>query len=111
MKNAINKVKEVDNGTIARTVAVIGVLINQFLVIFGKEKLPFTEEEIYQGFSMVLSVGATLWAWWKNNSFTSAAINGDNLKNALKEGTVKVEDFEDDIDDDELDVVEEPTEE
>ena len=111
MEKVINKIKEVDNGTIARTVAVIGVLINQFLVIFGKEKLPFTEDEIYQGVSMVLSVGATLWAWWKNNSFTAEAQAGDNLKNALKEGTVKVEDLEDDIDDDELEVVEEPTEE
>lgn len=80
--------KNINKGTIARTVAVIGVLINQFLVIFGKEKLPFTEDEIYQGVSMVLSVGATLWAWWKNNSFTSAAIEGDNLKNALKNGDI-----------------------
>ena len=104
--------KNINQGTIARTVAVVGVLINQFLVIFGKEKLPFKEDEIYQGVSMVLSVGATLWAWWKNNSFTAEAQAGDNLKNALKEGAVKIEDLkDDDIDDEELEIVEEPTEE
>lgn len=104
--------KNINKGTIARTVAVIGVLINQFLMIFGKEKLPFTEDEIYQGVSMILSVGATLWAWWKNNSFTAEAQAGDNLKNALKEGAVKIEDLkDDDTDDEDLDIVEEPTEE
>lgn len=104
MKNLINKVKEVDNGTIARTVAVIAVLINQFLVIFGKEKLPFTEEEIYQGFSMFLSVGATLWAWWKNNSFTTAAIEGDNLKNALKNKDITIEDLKAVEEEEEVDI-------
>ena len=104
--------KNINKGTIARTVAVIGVLINQFLMIFGKEKLPFTEDEIYQGVSMILSVGATLWAWWKNNSFTAEAQAGDNLKNALKEGAVKIEDLkDDDTDDEDLHIVEEPTEE
>ena len=72
--------KNINKGTIARTIAVIAVLINQFLIMFGKEQLPFTEDEIYQGVSMVLTVGATLWAWWKNNSFTKEAIEADKYK-------------------------------
>ena len=75
--------KNINKGTIARTIAVITVLINQFLIMFGKEQLPFTEDEIYQGVSMVLTVGATLWAWWKNNSFTKAAIEADKYKENL----------------------------
>ena len=79
----LEKIKEINNGTIARTVAVIAVLINQFLIMFGKEQLPFTEDEIYQGVSMVLTVWATLWAWWKNNSFTKKAIEADKYKENL----------------------------
>lgn len=75
--------KNINKGTIARTIAVIAVLINQFLIMFGKEQLPFTEDEIYQGVSMVLTVGATLWAWWKNNSFTKEAIEADRYKENL----------------------------
>ena len=75
--------KNINKGTIARTIAVIAVLINQFLIMFGKEQLPFTEDEIYQGVSMVLTVGATLWAWWKNNSFTKEAIEADKYKENL----------------------------
>lgn len=75
--------KNINKGTIARTIAVIAVLINQFLIMFGKEQLPFTEDEIYQGVSMVLTVGATLWAWWKNNSFTKEAIKADEYKKNL----------------------------
>lgn len=75
--------KEINKGTIARTIAVIAVLINQFLIMFGKEQLPFTEDEIYQGVSMVLTVGATLWAWWKNNSFTKEAIEADKYRENL----------------------------
>ena len=75
--------KNIDKGTIARTVAVFAVLINQFLFIFGKEQLPFTEDEIYQAITVVSTVGATLWAWWKNNSFTKAAIEADKYKENL----------------------------
>lgn len=90
MKN-INASKE----TILRTVVVFLTLINQFLVMFGKEKLPFTEEEIYQGLSVVVTVGATLWAWWKNNSFTSVAVEADRYKEDLK--TVTKEDLDVDL--------------
>ena len=47
--------------------------------------LPFSDEQIYQGVSAIVAVIATLWAWWKNNSFTSAAIAGDIVKNEAKE--------------------------
>ena len=97
---------QINKGTIARTIAVICVLINQFLVIFGKEKLPFTEDEIYQGVSMVLSLVAHLWVWWQNNSFTESAITADNLKDALKSGAITQDDLgEEDTDDEDIEVV------
>lgn len=69
--------KKIETGTIVRTVVLLFALVNQVLTMAGKAPLPFTNEEIAEGFSMVLTVGASLWAWWKNNSFTQAAIEAD----------------------------------
>ena len=75
--------KNISKSTIARSVALIVVLINQGLVLFGKEMLPFTEDEVYQGVSMVLTVVMAIMAWWKNNSFTNVAIEADKYKENL----------------------------
>lgn len=69
--------KKIETGTIVRTVVLVFALINQALTIAGKAPLPFTNEEIAEGFSMIITVCASLWAWWKNNSFTQAAIEAD----------------------------------
>jgi SPP1 family holin len=47
--------------------------------------LPFSDEQIYQGVSAIVAVIATLWAWWKNNSFTKEAIEADEYKKKIKE--------------------------
>lgn len=69
--------KKIETGTIVRTVVLVFALFNQTLTIAGKAPLPFTNEEIAEGFSMIITVCASLWAWWKNNSFTQAAIEAD----------------------------------
>lgn len=78
--------EKISKGTIIRTVVLIVALINQGLTITGHSVLPFDEQEITDGLSMVLTAGASLWAWWKNNSFTKAALKGDNLVKAIKKG-------------------------
>ena len=98
--------KKISKSTIIRTILLILALINQGLTISGHAVLPFTDEQVTEFLSMLFTGVTSVIAWWKNNSFTSAAIEGDNLKNALKEGTVNAEDLEDDdIDDEELEVV------
>ena len=79
----------VSKETIARTVVLIVALVNQFLTIFGWNPLPFGDDAVYEGASMLLTMGASLWAWWKNNSFTKAAIAADRMKDALKAGEKK----------------------
>ena len=69
--------RKIEKGTIVRTVVLAVALVSQGLTISGRNPLPFTNEEVGQGVSMVLTVGASLWAWWKNNSFTQAAIAAD----------------------------------
>lgn len=74
----------IEKGTIVRTVVLGVALVNQALIIAGKNPLPFTNEEVAEGVSMVLTAGAAIWAWWKNNSFTQAAIKADDVLKNLK---------------------------
>lgn len=101
----------VTRDTIARAIVLAISMINGAAAIFGFTKLDIDENTIYTVVTGVSVIVSAIMGFWKNNSFTAEAQAGDNLKNALKEGVVKAEDLEDDIDDDELEVVEEPTEE
>lgn len=75
---------EISTGTIIRTVILTLALVNQLLVAMGKGPIPISDEEL----ETLISTGATiimaLIAWWKNNSFTIAAIKGDQLMTDLK---------------------------
>lgn len=69
--------KKIEKMTIVRTAVLVFALANQALTISGCNPLPFTDEDFGQAASMVLTVCASLCAWWKNNSFTQAAIAAD----------------------------------
>lgn len=71
--------RKVEKMTIVRTAVLGFALLNQILTISGCNPLPFTDEEFGQAVSMVLTAAASLWAWWKNNSFTQAAIAADDF--------------------------------
>lgn len=74
------KVTAPSAGTIVRTAALFIVLANQLMTLFGKEALPFTDEEIYSGVSSAATVIIAVIAWWKNNSFTEPAIAADEYR-------------------------------
>lgn len=76
--------KKIEKGTIVRTAVLVFALANQVLTISGYNPLPFTDEQFKEGFSMVLTVAASVWAWWKNNSFTQAALAGDEVMHRYK---------------------------
>ena len=67
---------KVTTGTIARTVVLAVSLLNVLLNAFGKNPLPFSDDEVYTAVSTVVAVVASL-AAWKNNSFTKAALKAD----------------------------------
>lgn len=75
----------VKSDTIIRTVVLIIALINQALTISGRSILPVTDEQIAEIISLVITIGASLWAWWKNNSFTKNAIEADDFLEALRD--------------------------
>lgn len=72
--------------TIIRTVLLGVALINLILNAAGKNTLPFTNEEISEAISVVFAAVTSIIAWWKNNSFTKAAIDADEYMNELKSG-------------------------
>lgn len=65
--------KNIKFGTIVRSVVLFFVLLNQLLVLMGYSPLPFKDEEIENFSTGVLTVAASVWAWWKNNSITREA--------------------------------------
>lgn len=63
--------------TIIRTIVLIIAIINNILTLLGKSPFPYSSEEVEQAVTIIITVIATLWAWWKNNSFTLPARLGD----------------------------------
>lgn len=74
----------VKKDTIIRTVVLVLALINNCLTMSGHSPLPIEDEQITEFLSMMFTVAASLWAWWKNNSFTQSAIKADEYMNTLK---------------------------
>lgn len=64
-------------GTIARTACLALALTNQVLTCFGVQVLPISDDELNNLVTTGLTVATSLVAWWKNNSFTPAAMIGD----------------------------------
>jgi len=75
---------KVKTETIIRTIVLFVTLLNQALTMFGKNPLPFSDDNLYSALSTAATIAATVWAWWKNNSFSSAAIAADKYMVKLK---------------------------
>ncbi len=69
--------KKISAGTLART-AVLGLaLANQLLSAAGKPLLPIESAQLEQLISTGFTTVSALVNWWFNNSFTQAALAGD----------------------------------
>ena len=71
--------------TIVRTVLLGLTILNTVLtsigvVDFGNE----TANTVYKAISTIAMIGASLWAWWKNNSFTLEAQEADEYLDEMK---------------------------
>lgn len=73
-------------GTIARTIILGIALVNQVLTATGHNVINISDDTVNTLISTGFTVVTAVVAWWKNNSFTSAAIEADKLKEQLKEG-------------------------
>ncbi|WP_406621780.1 phage holin [Bacillus atrophaeus] len=82
-------VKNLDRGTVIRTVLLFIALANQLLVMFGKTAIPIDEAQLnhladvlYTAGSAVFTLAMALVAWFKNNYVTS---KGKAQKTVLKQ--------------------------
>ena len=71
-------------GTIARTACLLLALTNQVLSALGKPVLPIESQTVEQLVTAGITTVTALIAWWKNNSFTAAALEADKTFDRLK---------------------------
>jgi SPP1 family holin len=76
--------EKTDIGTITRTILIVIALINQGLLIAGKNPLPFEDDQIAQVISFGFTAVTALIAWWKNNNFSQEAKEAQHYLDALK---------------------------
>lgn len=81
----------VKKDTIIRTVILALALINQCLTMAGVNPIPVKDEQLTELLSLLFTVAASMWAWWKNNSFTQEAIMADEVMHDLKAGELMLE--------------------
>ena len=71
-------------GTIARTACLLLALTNQVLSACGKPLLPIQSDQLEHLVTAGITTVTSLIAWWKNNSFTPAAIEADKAYDRIK---------------------------
>lgn len=76
--------KNVKSVTIIRLIVMVVSMVNMLMTVNGKNPLPWSEDEMYIGLSQLAAVLATVWTWWKNNSFTEEAIEADRYMEELR---------------------------
>ncbi|MEC1262489.1 phage holin [Bacillus swezeyi] len=81
--------KNVDKGTVVRTVLLFIALVNQTLMMCGKSVLPISEDQIntladalYMAGSAAFTIVTSLIAWFKNNYVTE---KGKQQKDVLQQ--------------------------
>lgn len=75
---------KVTTGTIARTIALALALINQLLTVFGYNVIDISTETVNTLISTIFTIITAIISFWKNNSFTNAAIQADEVMQELK---------------------------
>lgn len=70
---------KISAGTVARTIVLLLALVNQVLSMMGIPVLPIEDEAINTVVSTLWTIIAAVVAWWKNNSFTTAALEADQV--------------------------------
>lgn len=71
--------KNVTAGTIARTACLVLALVNQILMVLGYKVIDVSDDTVNTLITTGFTVVTALIAWWKNNSFTQAAIEADEV--------------------------------
>lgn len=76
---------KISKGTIIRTACLVLAIANNALAIAGKSPLPIDNATLEQVISFVFTTVASFVAWWKNNDFTTEAIEAGKFLKELRE--------------------------
>lgn len=75
---------KVSAGTIARTIILALALINQILYASGHAVIPIENEDIETLVNTGFTIVVAIITYWKNNSWTNAALQGDMVMNSVR---------------------------
>ena len=75
---------KISKGTIIRTIALTVVLLNLLLKALGKPLIDFDEGSALIWLEYIIEVAVIVVTFWKNNSFSPAAIKADEILKQLK---------------------------
>lgn len=81
--------------TIAGVALLVLALINAVLQMFGYNTLPIADESISELISTLFLVGTALYNAYKNRNISSASQTAQEVTDALKNGTLAIEQVED----------------
>ena len=77
---------KVKTSTWVRAIVFAIAIVNQILVVFGKSPLPLDEEMINGVIvqvdilvSSIITISVGILNWWKNNSFSKAGLEADEV--------------------------------
>ena len=84
IKNIIKRMGMISPGTWVRLVLLVASLVNAALKIFGIDFLSGSSETVEKAVTVIVMVIVALTAYWKNNSFTDAALAADEIMKTIK---------------------------
>ena len=84
IKDIIGNISSVPLSTWLRFALLAAGILNLALRCLGIDALRFTNEEIGSAVSIIFAAVSALAAYWKNNSFTSAALEADRILAQLR---------------------------
>ena len=79
IKHALTLASEVSLGTWVRLAMLLLAMINMAHMVCGIEILHIESEQLSQAVSILFAFVTALTAYWKNNSFTRAALAADRV--------------------------------
>ncbi|MDU1018580.1 MAG: phage holin [Bifidobacterium breve] len=75
-----------------RVKAIVLLIVQLFSVVqtglslAGISQLPFTSDQVSTAITGVIAVIASIYAWWRNNNITAAAVAGQRITDRVKTG-------------------------
>lgn len=99
MKEKVNKIFEIMSAikphTYISIVMLLFLIINNVSVyIGGSPIIQFSEETVTDAVNIILNIIFICYTFWKNQSFTSAALAADDVLTILKDGKITREELE-----------------